>query len=110
MIPAIMFLIITIILKATSSLGPSIEKVIIIISYPLALFLLLTVITDLFKNIPNTLQSDVHPNRDPTADDPGESYKYLWKKQKKHYLMIILISLLIRGATIFLIGDWFIFT
>lgn len=95
-------------LKWFSSLGDVAFTISQIGSIILGLWLSFSIIIDLFANIPKTISSKVHPNRDPEAEDPGEIYKELWAQQKRKYVVIIFISILFRGIIIILILNWFL--
>ncbi|MBN2266895.1 MAG: hypothetical protein JW725_00955 [Candidatus Babeliaceae bacterium] len=104
----IVIVVLVLLLKSFSLLGGCAFTISKIVSFILAAYLVLSVIMDVFVNIPKTMTSTVHPNRPSGAEEPGELYKELWAQQKKRYPFFIGMSLLIRGLAIYLVYYWFI--
>jgi len=95
------------ILKGVSTLGNFMFTISQVISILLGLWICFTMVMDIFKNIPNTLASQTHPNN-LTKDEPGETYTELWNQQKKGYFKIMVFSLICRSISLFLLIYWFL--
>lgn len=97
MTPAIIFLILTLVLKGLMNMYQGFTGTFTVISWILLVFIGASILMDIFKNIPKFMSTI-----------PPESIKDTVADFKRRYLMIITLSIILRGVNVYLLIIWFI--
>lgn len=97
---ALIFLLIVFALKGLISLVPAFSSVGTVLGWLIALFIVLSVLVDLFRNIPSFLLKDYR------VGSPIEQQIQNWKLR---YVFFMGVSIFIRVVTVLLLVQWFLF-